>query len=129
MYLNSLFLLQAKSIRNKKPLSFHKVSLKAFWPMLAVAGGLRFIADILAFVGPFCIEHIINYAYRTIKGQGSQPHRTGTTSVPYPTVSYNNVTAGPVLTLNMSTTEAPLVRLYMVVSSSVAYLHFTSVTC
>ncbi|XP_076452886.1 ATP-binding cassette sub-family C member 9-like [Babylonia areolata] len=48
--------------QNGKP-SLTKSYLKAFWKLLLLAGLYRFLGDMLAFVGPICIEHIVNYAY------------------------------------------------------------------
>ncbi|KAK3084802.1 hypothetical protein FSP39_019339 [Pinctada imbricata] len=92
-----------------KQVCFHRVYLKAFWPMLALAGGLRLISDFLAFVGPYCIEHIINYAYRVTRQPltVSSP-QSDTSSVAYSLVSYSNVTTQGILVINGTTTEMPL---------------------
>ena len=44
-------------------MSFHSVYLKAFGRNLLLAGFLRVIADVLAFIGPWCIEHVVNFAF------------------------------------------------------------------
>ncbi|OWF53711.1 ATP-binding cassette sub-family C member 9 [Mizuhopecten yessoensis] len=51
------------SCRNQSP-SFHKTYLRAFGPMLVFAGVLRFFGVLLSFVGPWCIEHIVDYTYK-----------------------------------------------------------------
>lgn len=43
--------------------SFHKVYFKAFWPMLLLAAVYRLSGDLLAFVGPWCIENIVDFVY------------------------------------------------------------------
>ncbi|XP_033748591.1 LOW QUALITY PROTEIN: ATP-binding cassette sub-family C member 9-like [Pecten maximus] len=51
------------SCRNQSP-SFHKSYLRAFGPMLVFAGVLRLLGVLLSFVGPWCIEHIVDYSYK-----------------------------------------------------------------
>ncbi|CAC5426428.1 ABCC9 [Mytilus coruscus] len=53
-------------LKGEKP-SFHKIYLRAFWPILALAGLLRLFGDMLAFVGPWCVEHVVAYAYKETK--------------------------------------------------------------
>lgn len=66
--------LQEKCQKNGKKLNFHKVYLRVFWKNLCLAGFLRFFGDIIQFVGPWCIELIINYAYAQVKvKEGSNP--------------------------------------------------------
>ncbi|KAL8596886.1 hypothetical protein ACOMHN_065836 [Nucella lapillus] len=60
--------------RNGKP-SLTKSYMKAFWKFLMLAGLYRFLGDLLAFVGPICIEHIVNYAY-DVKRQESFANTT-----------------------------------------------------
>ncbi|XP_060072663.1 ATP-binding cassette sub-family C member 9-like [Ylistrum balloti] len=55
------------SCSNKSP-SFHKTYLRAFWPMLMFAGVLRLFGVLLSFVGPWCIEHIVDYSYAVKSG-------------------------------------------------------------
>lgn len=38
--------------------------MRAFWRVLLPAGFLRLFGDLLAFVGPWCVEHIVDAAYR-----------------------------------------------------------------
>ncbi|XP_052799904.1 ATP-binding cassette sub-family C member 9-like isoform X2 [Mya arenaria] len=52
--------------KNKLP-SLHRVYLRAFWPYLALGGLCRLFGDLLAFVGPWCIESIVNYAYEALE--------------------------------------------------------------
>lgn len=40
--------------------------MRAFWPAIVVAGIFKLLGDLLAFVGPWCIESIVNYAYREL---------------------------------------------------------------
>lgn len=66
--------MQEKCQKNGKKLNFHKVYLRVFWKNLCLAGFLRFFGDVIQFVGPWCIELIINYAYAQVKvKEGSNP--------------------------------------------------------
>ncbi|CAG2252267.1 ABCC9 [Mytilus edulis] len=55
-------------LKGEQP-SFHKIYLRAFWPILALAGLLRLFGDMLAFVGPWCVEHVVAYAYKETKSR------------------------------------------------------------
>ncbi len=35
--------------------------MKAFWPAIIVTGILKLLADLLAFVAPFCIGYILDF--------------------------------------------------------------------
>ncbi|KAL3856342.1 hypothetical protein ACJMK2_011111, partial [Sinanodonta woodiana] len=82
------------SQKNKEP-SLHRIYLKAFWPILLLAGLYRLIGDLLAFVGPWCIEMIVDFAYAVVE------NKTTTISCPSD-VPYS---AGQ-NTTNMTTTAA-----------------------
>lgn len=43
--------------------------MRAFWPVLVLAGFLRLVGDLLAFVGPWCVEHVVTYAYKQTRVQ------------------------------------------------------------
>lgn len=47
----------------------HRVYMRAFWPTLVFAGFLRLIGDLLAFVGPWCVEHVVAFAYKVTREQ------------------------------------------------------------
>lgn len=67
-----------------------------FWKNLLLAGILRFFGDIIQFVGPWCIELIINYAYAQVKAkEGSTPINGSSTEVSssnlsIPLIPYNS---------------------------------------
>nr|XP_022339096.1 ATP-binding cassette sub-family C member 9-like isoform X1 [Crassostrea virginica] len=85
-----------KSKKKGKKLNFHKVYLRVFWKNLLLAGILRFFGDIIQFVGPWCIELIINYAYAQVKAkEGSTPINGSSTEVSssnlsIPLIPYNS---------------------------------------
>lgn len=56
---------QLKASEENRELSLHRVYLRASWKILALAAVYRVIGDLLAFVGPWCIEHLINFAYNS----------------------------------------------------------------
>ncbi|PVD32870.1 hypothetical protein C0Q70_08317 [Pomacea canaliculata] len=51
---------------NQTP-SFTKSYLKTYWKMLCLAALFRLLGDLLAFVGPILIEHIVGYAYDVLQ--------------------------------------------------------------
>ncbi|XP_055997063.1 ATP-binding cassette sub-family C member 8-like isoform X2 [Ostrea edulis] len=88
-----------KCKRSGKKLNFHKVYLKVFWRNLCLAGILRFFGDIVQFVGPWCIELIINYAYAQVKlRESTNPTNgsltySGVSNVSQAVVVYNSSSA------------------------------------
>lgn len=69
--------------------------------MLVLAGVFRLIGDLLAFIGPWCIEVIVEYAYKeigakqhTLQNQTTQDSLAVTYS-PLPAANNSNVTLPP----------------------------------
>ncbi|KAK7499155.1 hypothetical protein BaRGS_00009702 [Batillaria attramentaria] len=52
-----------RAAQNKREPSLTKSYLKAFWKLMLLGALYRLLGDLLAFVGPVCIEYIVNYAY------------------------------------------------------------------
>ncbi|XP_052239294.1 ATP-binding cassette sub-family C member 9-like isoform X2 [Dreissena polymorpha] len=56
--------------KNQLP-SLHRIYLRAFWPYIVLGGICRLFGDLLAFVGPWCIESIVNFAYSALNSNGT----------------------------------------------------------
>ena len=89
-----LFIFQKeKAARNNKEPSLHKIYLHAFWPLLLLAAVFRLCGDLLAFVGPWCIESIVDYAYESTKvNTKNASAAAANTSTTYSPVSAGNLT-------------------------------------
>ncbi|XP_060582748.1 ATP-binding cassette sub-family C member 9-like [Ruditapes philippinarum] len=101
-----------KATKNGKQPSLHKIYLRAFWPLLLLAGIFRLCGDLLAFVGPWCIESIVDYAYALT--EADVKNATATTSANTTTVTYSPVSTGN-LTLNQ--TENKPIEYYVTVET------------
>ncbi|XP_070204431.1 ATP-binding cassette sub-family C member 9-like [Littorina saxatilis] len=75
---------KARAIQEKRAPSLTKSYLKAFWKLLLLAALYRLLGDLLAFVGPICIEHIVNYAYDVKEKESFANHTVKRT---HPTVT------------------------------------------
>lgn len=95
---------QDKAARREQEPSLHKIYLRAFWPYLLLAAVFRLTGDLLAFVGPWCIESVVNYAYGKLE-TANQNLSSSIPSLNYTPVSSSNFTVN--LT---SDTENNLVR-------------------
>ena len=88
-----MWYIQNKAVAKNKQPSFPKVILRAFWPHLALAGVFKLFGDLLAFVGPWCIESIVNYAYRAAAERDrNKTAPTGQTTNIYTPTNTSNLT-------------------------------------
>lgn len=114
-----------KCQKNGKKLNFHKVYLRVFWKNLCLAGFLRFFGDIIQFVGPWCIELIINYAYAQVKvKEGSNPTNGSSLGTSPSTVSlipYNSSMASLYnQSIDMTTPSNTTINIYVTVSEFIS---------
>ena len=75
--------------------------------MLLLAGLFRLIGDLLAFIGPWCIEVVVLYAYEVVEKRkfGTQNDTSGSAAVTYSPLSAgnsSNVTLAPDIDTSVS---------------------------
>lgn len=115
-----------KCQKNGKKLNFHKVYLRVFWKNLCLAGFLRFFGDIIQFVGPWCIELIINYAYAQVKvKEGSNPtngNPLGTSPSTVSIIPYNSSSMVSLYnqSVDMTTPSNTTINIYVTLSEFIS---------